>query len=398
MFSIKSKLDTDLKVAIRNKYYKNCRVIIHCKSMPETIEKKIKTYKGNLIHSIPYINCICATLTSNAIERIIEYPQVDYVAFDSYMLLCGNNILSSNGISHQKKYKLTGKNICIGLVDSGVYPHTDLLTPKNKIQKFTDLLNNYDYPYDDNGHGTFISGLICGSGYSSRGIYKGIAENSCLYSVKAFNSLGRGYISDVLFAIATIILDREKYNIKVICLPFELLSKNYFKLSLFQQLFTIASNHNLTVVVPSGHNGNFEGSISGIATLDNCITVSGIDTTKHNIKPYKHSSSGPFAKLEKPDICAAAVDICSLNTNKSYISERNGIKIYPQSLETPYTCYTGTSCAAAYISGVCALLYESNPELTFKDLVSLIKTSCNLLDIPKWLQGAGMIDLNRLLT
>lgn len=399
MFSIKNKLDKSLKIAISNKHYKHYRIIVHCKSLPEVIEKKIRTYKGSLIHFIPYINCISAILSPNAIERIIEYPEVDYLTFDDYALLCGNNIASSNRISFRKKYKLTGKNIGIGLVDSGVYPHADLLTPNNKIKKFTDLLNNYNYPYDDNGHGTFMSGIISGNGYLSKGTYKGIAENSHLYCIKAFNSLNKGYISDILFSIATIISESKEYNIKVICLPFELTSNDYFKLSLFQKLFTIASNnYNLTIVVPAGHNGNSECSISGIATLDNCITVGGIDTTNHNFKPYKYSSSGPFSKLEKPDICAAAVNICSLNTNKNYVSERNGAKIYPQSLETPYTCYTGTSCAAAYISGICALLYESNPDLTFKDLISLIKTSCNLLEMPKWLQGAGILDLDRLLS
>jgi subtilisin family serine protease len=331
------------------------------------------------------------------VERIIEHPQVDHVTFDSYALLCGNSVLSSNGLSFQDRYKLTGKNICIGLVDSGVYPHNDLLSPHNKIKKFIDLLNNYKYPYDDNGHGTFVSGIICGSGYSSKGDYKGIAENSCIYSIKAFNSLGRGYISTILFAIATIISEREEYNIKVICLPFEIVSNDYFILSLFQELFRLASHYNLAIVVPSGHNGNSEGSISGIATLDNCITIGGIDTTKHPLKPYKYSSSGSFSKLEKPDICAAAVDLCSLNTNKSYIPEKSGMKIYPNSLESPYTCYTGTSCAAAYISAICALLYENSPDLNFKDLISLIKASCNLIDISKWLQGSGMIDLNRLL-
>ncbi len=397
MFSTKNKLDVNLKIAINKKYYKNYRVIIHCKSLPETIEKKIKTYKGIILHSISYISCVCAILSPNVIEKITEFPQVDYVTLDSYALLCGDSVLSSNGISFQGPYRLTGKNICIGLVDSGTYPHGDLLNPKNKIKKFVDVVNGYKYPYDDNGHGTFISGIICGSGYLSKGIYKGIAENACVYSIKAFNSLGRGYVSDILFSISNIISNREEYNIKIICLPFELISNDYFIISLFEELFKLASQFNLTTIVPSGHGGNLEGSISGIATLDSCITVGGLDTTKHPITAYKYSSSGPFSKLEKPNLSAAAVNICSLNTNIKYIPEKNGMKIYSQSLELPYTHYTGTSCAAAYISGVCALLYENNPDLTFKDLVSLLKVSCNLMDMSKWVQGAGIIDLNRLL-
>ena len=306
-------------------------------------------------------------------------------------------MLSSNGIIFQERYKLTGKNICIGLVDSGVYPHADLLNPKNKIKKFVDLINQCKYPYDDNGHGTCMSGIICGSGYLSKGTNKGIAENSCIYSIKAFNSLGKGHVSNILYSIQTLINEAAEHHIKVICLPFELTSNDYFIISLFSKLFDIALNHNITIVVPAGHNGNTEGSIQGFATLNNCITVGGVDTNNGHVKPYKYSSSGPFAKIEKPDLTAAAVDILSLSSNTNYISEINGSKTYPRPLENPYITYSGTSCAAAYISGVCAILYENNPDLNFKDLVCLLKVSCKLIDIPKWIQGAGVLDLNRLL-
>lgn len=397
MFSFKQKLDPNLKLAINRKYHKNHRVIIHCKTLSESIEKKVTTYKGSILQFIPLINCICAILSSSAIERIAEFPQVDYITLDTNALLCGRNVLSSNGITFQSKYKLTGKGICIGLVDSGVYPHVDLLSPRNKIKGFLDIINGYKYPYDDNGHGTFLSGIVCGSGYQSKGSNKGIAENSYIYSIKAFNSLGKGYVSDILYSIQFLINEADNHHIKVICLPFELISDDYFIISLFSNLFDIAVKHNIAIIVPAGHNGNTEGSIKGIATLDNCIVVGGADTNNGKLKPYQYSSAGPFGKSEKPDLLAAAVNILSLNSDRSYVSERNGIKLYPRSLDTPYTTYSGTSCAAAYISGVCAILYENNPDLTFKDLVSLLKVSCNLMNIPKYIQGSGILDLNKLL-
>lgn len=397
MFSFKQKLDPDLKLAITKRYYKSYRVIIHCRTLSESIEKKVTSYKGNIIHFIPLINCICAILSPNAIERIAEFPQVDYITLDTSALLCGRNVLASNGITFQGRYKLTGKDICIGLIDSGVYPHADLLNPRNKIKGFLDILNGYKYPYDDNGHGTFMSGIICGSGYESKGANRGIAENSYIYSIKAFNSLGKGFISDILYSIQFLINEADKHNIRVVCLPFELISNDYFIISLFSKLFDIAIKHNITIIVPAGHNGNTEGSIKGIAILDNCIVVGGADTNSGKLKPYHHSSAGPFEKREKPDLLAAAVDILSLNSNTNYISQRNGTKIYPRALDEPYTVYSGTSCAAAYISGVCAILYENNPDLTFKDLVSLLKVSCKLMDVTKCIQGSGIVDLNKLL-
>jgi hypothetical protein len=43
------------------------------------------------------------------------------------------------------------------------------------------------------------------------------------------------------------------------------------------------------------------------------------------------------------------------------------------------------------------MLFENNPELPFKDVSALLKVSCKLLDMFKWSQGAGMIDLSKLL-
>ncbi|MHC6181475.1 S8 family serine peptidase [Clostridium sp. JNZ X4-2] len=398
MFSIKNKLEPNLRSSMDKNLYKSYRIIIQYTSLPETIVKKIRAYKGNVLHSIPVINCISAILTPNAISRIIELPQVSHISNDCFALLCaGKSILASNGIVFQEKYKLTGKGICIGVVDSGVYPHPDLINPKNRIKKFIDLIREYKYPYDDNGHGTFISGIICGNGNESGGVYKGIAENSTIYSIKAFNSLGKGFVSDILFSIQLLLNESENENIKVICLPFELCVNNYFILSLFKKSFQKAVEMNITVVVPSGHCGNVQGSIRGIAILDNCLTVAGIDTSSKIIKPYIYSSCGPVGKMEKPNLTAGCVNICSTNSNAEYISERNGAKIYPKPLENPYSCYTGTSCAAAYISGICALIYENNPALTFNDLTSLLKISCDLLNIPKWYQGAGMLNIDRLL-
>ncbi len=398
MFSIKNKLGSNLKSSIDKNLYKNYRIILQYTSLPETIEKKIKIYKGKLLHVIPIINCISAILTPNAINRLIELPQVRHIEDDCLALLCaGKSVLVSNGIISGEKYRLTGKGICIGIVDSGVYPHPDLLRPKNKIKKFIDLIKGYKHPYDDNGHGTFMSGIICGNGNESGGIYRGVAENSNIYSIKAFNALGKGLVSDILFSIQLLLNDSENENIKIICLPFELCANNHFILSLFEKAFQIAVKMNITVIVPSGHCGNLQGSIRGIAILDNCITVSGIDTSANIIKPYEYSSCGPVDKIGKPDLTAACVNICSINSSPEYISERNGMKIYPKPLGNPYTCYTGTSCSAAYVSGICALLYENNPDLTFNDLMSLLKISCDLLNIPKWYQGAGTININKLL-
>ena len=73
------------------------------------------------------------------------------------------------------------------------------------------------------------------------------------------------------------------------------------------------------------------------------------------------------------------------------------MKLYPPHITNLYTTYTGTSCSAAFISGICALLYENNNDLCFKDTLALLKVSSSLINFPKYMQGAGIINLEKLL-
>lgn len=391
MISIKKKLDINLRAALDNDRYKSYRVIIHCKSLIDKISEKIKPFGGELIGSVKSIKCIFANISAKTIERLIEYPEVDHITFDSYAYLCGNNVKSANNVHLSQKFNYTGKGICIGLVDSGTYPHPDLMKPFNKIAKFKDMVGGLEYPYDDNSHGTFMSGIICSSGFSSKGVNKGIAPNSLIYSIKAFNALGKGYISNIFSAIDILISESSDHNIRIICLPFETVSEDAFIMSMFNKLFTICIENNITVIVPSGSNEAVKGSIRGFAVLGSCLTVGGLDTTS-SVKPYCFSSCGPCGNLTKPDLCAASVDICSLNSDTTYVSQRNGMKVYPRKIENYYITLSGTSCSAAYISGICALLYESNTDLRCKDIISLLKGSCKFLEMPKWQQGEGYLD------
>ncbi|WP_010232915.1 S8 family serine peptidase [Clostridium arbusti] len=395
MFSIKKKLDNNLRIAIEKDRFKNYRIIIHCTALLDKFQSKIKSFRGELICIIPSINCVCANMSALSIHRLIEYPEVNFITLDDFAYLCANSVSAANSVNLGKSLKFTGKDVCIGLIDSGVYPHPDLLSPFKKIKKFTDLINGLNYPYDDNGHGTFISGILSGSGINSKGMYKGIAPNSSIYCIKAFNALGKGYISNILLAIDKFLLDCKKFNIRILCLPFEISTEDDFILSLFYKIFEKAKENDIVVIIPSGNNENIKSSIRGIAALSNCLTIGGVDTTSIT-KPYFYSASGPCGKLMKPDLSAACVDIYSLRSDINYVSERDGVKLYPHKMKQYYTTFTGTSCAAAYISGICALLLESNSTLNYKDVISLIKASCNLLNFPKWQQGEGLIDIKKL--
>ncbi len=403
MLLFNKKIDPILKDVLNRNLYSKHRVLIKYNNIKESIEKKIKSNKCKVIFNIESVNCLCAVLSNKAIKSIIELPEVKYVCLDELAFLCGKNVLLSNGVYTQgSKSELlsekgfTGKGIGIGIIDSGVYPHPDLVNPTNKIKYFMDLVNNLSYPYDDNGHGTFISGVVSGSGTSGKAKDRGVAINSHIAMIKAFNSSGRGYISSTLYSLETLYGLIAEYNLKVICAPFEVITMNSFILDLYDKLFTSFKDKKVVVVVPSGHNEASEDTIKGIAISNKVLTIGGMNThSYYSISPY--SCCGSNKVLHKPDFMAASDNIMSLNSDISYVSERDGVKLYPHSLKTLYTEYSGTSISCAFIAGVCALLYEINSEYTYEDIYSLLKLNSILMNDKKYKQGNGYIKLYELL-
>lgn len=397
MFSLNRKLEPNLKACIISKPYNNYRILIKYKRFQDSILKKINSYKGKVICHIEHCKIISASLNSKGIQRLLEYPEVEYICFDEYLFLCGISVNTANKVRLSNKNRNKGRGIGVAIIDSGVYPHQDLVTPYNRIASFVDLINHLGHPYDDNGHGTCTAGIIAGNGKKSNGMYSGIAPESKIYSYKAFDKTGKGYFSDILYAMELISKESEKSSIKILCLPFELLRYNVFLQKLFNLMVSLVTSKNITCIIPSGSNRNSDGSITGLALCNSCITVAGYDSTA-NIKPYTYSSTGSTRKDSKPNLCASCVDIVSLNSDTTYISERDGNKLYPSKLDLSYKTFSGTSIAAAYVAGVCTLIYEDNESLTPKDIASLLKVACEPLDdIPTNYQGDGKINIKSIL-
>ena len=201
MLSLTKKIYLDLKNYMGFNSSRSYRILIKCRNFKDSIEKKVTSYKGIVIRSIEPCNIICAKVNAQAINRLLEYPEVEYICLDQHLSLCGISVQSANRVRLSNKIDASGRGVGIGIIDSGVYPHKDLTTPFNRISTFIDLINDFSYPYDDNGHGTCTCGIIAGNGESSNGIYKGLASRADLHVIKAFDNSGKGYVSDVLYEL-----------------------------------------------------------------------------------------------------------------------------------------------------------------------------------------------------
>lgn len=109
---------------------------------------------------------------------------------------------AKQAINAVKVYKngLSGKNVNIAILDTGVYGH-ELLN--DKIVCFNDYVGGKTKIYDDNGHGTHVAGIICADRI-------GMAENARVAVFKVLDQFGMGKTGDSLRALEWIKINRKK--------------------------------------------------------------------------------------------------------------------------------------------------------------------------------------------
>ena len=61
------------------------------------------------------------------------------------------------------------KSVTVAVLDTGIAYHPDLV---GRLLAFSDFVEGRSFPYDDNGHGTHVCGIVCGSGELSGGRFR----------------------------------------------------------------------------------------------------------------------------------------------------------------------------------------------------------------------------------
>lgn len=396
------KLDPILRLKLKEKTDKIIPSIIMLKvSLSNKLKSSISKNNGKIKYEYKYMNGFSADLPPEYIDKLSEFPEVAAISYDRKANICMDMASTCIGVKLDSSYNLTGRNVTIAVIDTGVYPHGDLLRPYKIIKNFKDFINSCDDPYDDNGHGTHICGVISGSGSMSEGRYRGVAPGSKIVMLKAFNSVGEGSFSHILAAIGWVIENKEKYGIRILCLPFgadSIVSHNADPLCI---ACSAAWNCGIIIVAAAGNKGPNNGTITTPGIEPVVITAGCCSCAQSNVKswdiPQFSGRGGQKEQVVKPDLIAPGVNITSLSSGKSYFPFGSGRMAGPVNLENPYTSMTGSSVSSAVTAGCIALLLEKNPDLVCNDLKGILKLSCQTINEVKTSQGYGVINLKKLL-
>lgn len=342
-----------------------------------------------------------------------------------------------------------GNGVTVAFLDSGFYPHPDLVEPVNRIVAFKDVnaetksLNSSAMTESWRWHGTQTSVVAAGNGQLSDGTYKGLVSEAELVLVKASEN-GRICEDSIARGIEWVIENREKYKIRVLNISLGGDEDVPCSRSVIDQAAEEAIRQGIVVVAAAGNSGNDGHHSIPPANSPSVITVGGYDdrndlnrdgldlyhsnfgaTADGSIKPEiiapamwvaapilpgtsEYEQAEALSKIaEAPDyeIPALAGELCEKIELPGALASKgaDAIRAFVELalrerkiVSAHYQHVDGTSFAAPIVTSIVAQMIEANPELTpgaIKNI--LISTADRIASAPAIRQGYGVVNARR---
>jgi serine protease AprX len=161
---------------------------------------------------------------------------------------------------------VTGKGVTVAIIDTGSWSNKSInLDTKQqpRVKAYYDAIENRTSPpmTDENGHGSHIASVLASSSPTvdlngdKPGSYHGIAPDSELVIVRAFDGEGRGTYLDVMRGIAYVIAHKQEYNIRVLNLSFSGTPMSHYWQDPLDLAVMAAWRAGIVVVVSAGNTG-----------------------------------------------------------------------------------------------------------------------------------------------
>ncbi len=344
--------------------------------------------------------------------------------------------------------RFTGRGVTIAFVDSGFYPHPDLILPGNRIAAMYDAVRCIPVrdvealmeqdPGIEAWHGTMTACTAAGSGYLSHGRYRGIASDAGVVLIPAMTHFGIK-TPEVVNALKWIVLHHRRYGIRVVNMSLGVDestdSMDHPVVALVEEL----AEQGVVVVAAAGNDPR--EPIKPPAAAPSAITVGGYDdhnSTDPLVGNLWYSSFGDAPTgVHKPELLAPAIWVAApilprtavkteaealfymacaddeklmqaiptlarqtwirgkLLSARTPLEARSAVlrRIVEEKQITPgYKHVDGTSFAAPIVASIVAQMLEARPSLTPAEVKRvLMETARPLPGTPSVFQGRGVV-------
>jgi serine protease AprX len=371
-----SKLDAGLSASVRARESGTKQVIIRATSngLPG-LTNELRASGLSVLGVLSSINGLTARVPVAALEGLSGNPFVESISTDAVVV--ANQASSGSTLRGTLALPLqapAGNRIGVAVIDSGLEAGAEF---GDRIAGFYDFTQNGQpmAPSDGYGHGTHVAGLIAGSGdLSGTGKpYRGVAPKARIIALKVLNQNGAGNTSDVIKAIEFAIANKDRLDIDIINLSLGHPIYEPAASDPLVQAVEAAVRAGIVVVTAAGNYGvsaaTGQTGYAGIQSPGNApsaITVGSAKTFDTNMRSddrvANYSSRGPswYDGSVKPDLIAPGHGLVAAAAKSSALYLNNpALRV-----DDSYLRLSGTSMAAAVVSGTAALVLEANPALT----------------------------------
>jgi serine protease AprX len=362
-----------------------------------TAERLVSRLGGHVTRRLPLLGGFSATLPAGRVAALRRSPAVRSVTADAVLrpqtvAACDPTTAVCSGDGFERAWqsairldlaggRFDGAGVGVALLDTGVTPSPDL---GGRLLARVDLTSEGD-GLDHYGHGTHMEGLIAGDA-TQLAHTEGSAPEARLVSIKVAGWDGATDVSSVIAGLQWAVANRDRYGLRVVNLSYGTDAVQPADRDPLDYAVERAWQAGLAVVVSAG---NDPTTISKPGDDPFVITVGAADV--HGTAVASDDTLAPFSGRAdgKPDVLAPGISLRSLRAPGSTVDALN-----PSArVGDVYFKGSGTSQAAAIVSGVLARMFQANPALTPDQAkAALVATANPTLAGPG--AGAGLIDAN----
>lgn len=309
------------------------------------------------------------------------------------------------------KRQISGQGVTVALLDSGTAPVAGLDRP-GKLTYGPDLSiegNGVLTDQDTFGHGTAMAGIIAGSEVATltrKSIARldpdaelGVAPDAELLSLKLATSDGSTDVSQVIAALNWITehqIAQDGSRVRVVNLSFGSDSVQPYQRDPLAAAAENAWRHGLVVVVSGGNEGPQAGRLTdpGIDPYVLAVGASdGGDTVEGWATPAVAGFSSSGSARRHVDVLAPGSSIVSLRDPGSFIDVHHPEGRVAGDATGRLFRGSGTSQAAAVVTGSVALLLQRYPDLTPDQVKAALIATATPVAASPLLAGAGQINV-----